>query len=268
MNRGEFEASPVQAQPEVAQKKKNSPVLMAMTIVFALTTIGLGVWVAILLVNKPKEEAKISNNEVSQQASESGDSGEVTAPGGEVIEDARIGYVLNDHCTTGFLTKGGEFYVKEEQTCDYYYGNKSIGIGSADAATGKNGSFTVSYGSGKDITEYVILSDGESGSPDTVSFKGLKVNDSGIVAAARAEFGQNGYSGYVLVKEDGTVDFLSLDLQENNKFLPKLTKNFGGFKNIASAVVVDNGDSMSTVLITRNGGQISATQAFNNLLGL
>lgn len=262
MDRGEFEAGPVQTQPSVMYKRKSNPVLLVAMVVFMLAAIGLGVWVAILL-NNPKSESKVSKNETSQeQAVESGNGG-ISTPSGAPA-DVRIGYTIRGHCTIGFLTRGGVFYVEATEVCDSYYNGKSIGINSADAATGQNGTFTVTYGSGKDIAEYELM--GVPADSDTVSINGFKVNDSGITAVAYAEIGQN-WNGekYVLVKEDGTIDLLLLDIQSNGKLQPKLMKNFGGFKNIASAIVTDNGNYVSTVLVTRNGGQISMTDALNGL---
>lgn len=73
MERGEFEAGPVQTQPSVMYKRKNNPALAIMAVVFAIAAIGLGIWVAILLNDKPKEEKKTSSSETSQQSTESGE---------------------------------------------------------------------------------------------------------------------------------------------------------------------------------------------------
>lgn len=257
MERGEFEAGPVQTQPSVVVKRKSNPALAIMAVVFAIAAIGLGIWVAILLNDKPKEEKKTSSSETSQQSTEGGE-----GESGETAKDARIGYSVWGHCTVGYLTKGGEFYVSTADACDSMWKDQTPGINKADAATGQNGTFTITYGDGQDIAEYEVLGTNDN----KLKIDGLKANDSNIAAVAVAEIGQN-WTGekYVLVKEDGTVDMLLLDADATGKLNPKLVKNFGGFKNIASAVSVDNGDYVSTVLITRNGGQISMTDALNGL---
>ena len=260
MGKGEFEASPVETKPSVIYKRKSNPVLGIMTIVFALATIGLGVWVAILSTNKPKDEAKVSGSETGQQASapSKGESGET----GETTKDARIGYLISGQCTTGALTSGGEFYVWVSANCDMSGRGDVSSMDAVDTATGQNGAFTLTYGPGKDIVEFESV----GATDNTLNIDGLKVNDSGIVAVALASIGQ-GWDGekYILVKEDGTIDMLWMDFRSADKVRPRLMKNFGGFKNVASAVEVDNGNYVSTVLITRNGGQISMTDALNNL---
>ena len=257
MERGEFEAGPVQTQPPVMYKRKSNPALAIMAVVFAIAAIGLGIWVAILLNDKPKEEKKTSSSETSQQSTEGGE-----GESGETAKDARIGYSIYAHCSVGYLTKGGDFYVSTADVCDSIVTGKAPGINAADAATGQNGTFTLTYGAGKDLAEYEVM----GATTDKITVNGLKVSDSNIVAVATAEIGQN-WAGekYILVKEDGTIDLLLLDLQSTGKLQPKLMKSFGGFKNIASAISVDNGDYVSTVLITRNGGQISMTDALNGL---
>ena len=262
MSRGEFEAAPKVAQPAVVIRRKSSKGLLLSTIIFVLIAVGLGVWVAILLVNQQKNN-NVGGGETSKETTidnpERKDSGDVE----ESTKGARIGYAKMAHCSIGYLTKGGDFYVSATDSCDSMYGGKPTGINAADAATGQNGSFTVSYGEGQDLAEYEVLGTNSN----KLSIEGLKVNDSNIVAFSIAERGQN-WTGekYVLVKDDGTIDMLFLDVDNAGKLNPKLVKNFGGFENIASAEGVDNGDYVSTVLITRNGGQISMTDALNNYL--
>ena len=260
MERGEFEAGPVQTQPSVVVKRKSNPAVLAMAIIFALISVGLGVWIVILLNNPKGSESKTSKNETSQEQTVESGNGEASTPA--TPASARIGYSVWGHCTVGYLTKGGEFYVSTADACDSMWKDQTPGINKADAATGQNGTFTLTYGAGKDLAEYEVA----GATTDKITVNGLKVNDSNIVAVATAEIGQN-WTGekYVLVKEDGTIDMLLLDADATGKLNPKLVKNFGGFKNIASAVSVDNGDYVSTVLITRNGGQISMTDALNGL---
>ena len=256
MDKGEFEAGPVEAKPAVVYKRKSNPALAIMAVIFALATIGLGIWVAILLTNKPKEETKASSNGTSQQAS-----GASEIEPEEIAKDARIGYVLEESCSTGYLTKGGDFYVELTGACNNYPGNNTkYSVAAVDSATGQSGTFAVSLGAGKDIAEYEMFPE----TPASFAVKGIKVNSANVVAAATARYGQN-LAGdvYVLVKNDGTIDVLFLDIMPNDTLKPTLVKNFGEFKNIASAIVVNNGVYISTVLITRNGGQISMTDALS-----
>ncbi len=62
-NRGEFEAGPVEARPSVVYKRKSSPVVLVMMIVFALAAIGLGAALVMMLMNKPKSESVSANEE-------------------------------------------------------------------------------------------------------------------------------------------------------------------------------------------------------------
>lgn len=258
MDRAEFEAGPVQTQPSVVVKRKSNPAVLVMAIIFALISVGLGVWIAILLNNPKGGESKTGKNETSQEQTVEPGNGEVPTPA--TPAGTRIGYSIWAHCTVGYLTKSGEFYVSVADVCDSMWSGQKPSINKADAAIGQNGTFTLTYGAGKDLAEYEVA----GATTDKITVDGLKVNDSNIAAVTTAEIGQN-WTGekYVLVKEDGTVDMLFLDVDATGKLNPKLVKNFGGFKNIASAVSVDNGDYVSTVLITRNGGQISMTDALN-----
>lgn len=58
MDRGEFEAGPVQTQPTVMYKRKSNPALLIAAIIFALISVGLGIFLAITLMNNNKSEDK------------------------------------------------------------------------------------------------------------------------------------------------------------------------------------------------------------------
>lgn len=90
MDRGEFEAGPVETQPKVMYKRKNNPAAMIAIIVLLLAVVGLGVWIAILLTNNNKTEDK------KTAGSESGATVTVDENGNVVDNDAKIREMVDE----------------------------------------------------------------------------------------------------------------------------------------------------------------------------
>ena len=82
MDRGEFEEGPVEAQPSVVVKKKNSRGLLAVVLVLGLISVGLGVGLAFSLMNNKAEDKKC--NETAAKAEEKT---EATADNDQKIRD-------------------------------------------------------------------------------------------------------------------------------------------------------------------------------------
>ena len=269
MDRGEFEASaPRQVEPSVVIKRRGNKGLLISTIIFGLATVGLGVFLAITLLNPPKKDSACNDSDKKEEIVETPDEDKPDEPDEEPSPtpdrkstDARLGYVTNSHCSYLYLTKNGEAYATGGSGCPEYDSSQAVTIGSANNGTGTIGNYSLK---GSEFSGSYFI-----GGEDVVSIEnGLKLDESGIVAAAPAEIGQNWVGDiYVLVKEDGTIDILYLIPQyPKANFKATLAKNVGNYKNIASAVAIDGGDHVSTMLITRNGGHVSLEDTLNNWL--
>ena len=269
MEQGEFEASaPRAVEPSVVIKRKGSKGLLISTIIFALIAIGLGVYLVVTLMNPPKNNQGCTKEE--QQEEEVADEPEEeksdepeeknTSPT-KKSTDARIGYVASGNCSYVYLTKSGDAYVLGGSGCqDIETSGANVKINPVSGDTGTVGNYTVNS---SEIDNYFI--GGTDGKTIPIE-GGMKINETSIVAVAPAAIGQNWVGDiYVLVREDGAIDILYLMAQfQSASYKATLVKNAGGFKNIASAVRIDAGDHVSTVLITRNGGQIALEDTLNN----
>jgi hypothetical protein len=271
MEQGEFEASaPRAVEPSVVIKRKGSKGLLISTIVLGVIAVGLGVFLTIMLLNPPKKDVACGDKDGTEEVVENPDENKTEEPTDEPAPtperkstDARIGYVVDGSCARLYLTKSGEVYADGGGGCNMFDNAGAIvTVSSTSNDTGTVGNYSISE---KEIPNYFM-----GGSEDSAVKieNGLKVNESGVVAIAAAQIGQN-WTGdiFVLVKEDGTIDILYMMAQfQSSSFKATLEKSVGGFKNIASAVPMDGGDHVSTMLITRNGGHISLEDTLNNWL--
>ncbi len=241
MEKGEFAAATPVEPTQVVKRVTNKGVVFGM-IIFMLTTIGLGVWVAILLLNPPK------SNNTGGSSSDNGDSNvakecdsdkdkdekkDEEPTGGEKMDG--YGYTVSSilGCSRATITPTGEVYIESSycQESNTTYGTRRLENGDA----GKLGDYTVKV---RD--------------QDVTLKSSIKVDAKDAISVSPAAIGQN-WTGdaFVIVERDGTVDIVYLMADTNTKltaYLDKLDRKYTGAIN----AITTSEDGYSVLLVFKD----------------
>lgn len=259
MDNGEFAAAPRQVEPSVVIKRKQSKGLVAAVIFFAIISIGLGVCLAIMMINKPKENTASSDCDTSkeekQDEKENGDEEKEEEKEEEKKPStvvSRIGYVTGNCMTELYLTSNGDVYLADKvskcvENIDYQMNKNNAG--------GKYGSYSVAYDS---VGTYAMVGD-ESQTNRKIAIEGSKLDVANILNAYPISYGQAGGEGYILIGADGSVNFVSTKIS-GSTYSVKITKNISGYSDAVGVVSIDAGDDGSgAVIIKKDGSQVQFT---------
>lgn len=217
-----------------------------------LLGIGIGIVGAAFLINKPfakeTETDVLANSEGKATKEKKVDKSNVK----------RLGYIIDGACSSLYLTKSGEVYVSLEggnvEPCKYYATEFE-----KETFPGDMGNYKITAGEGKDIETFYVYTFDENDKTDYVEVP-MKVRVSGIVNAFHVEYGQS-FTGdnYVLIDEQGNVDWFNVDFAHKKKVTGTIINNLEGCEKVVAAQSVAEGDGIGVVFIQEDGSHINMT---------
>lgn len=221
-------------------------------IIFMLISIGLGVWLAILLIN--------NNGSSKNSSTKSGDSSkiaEIDNPSGDQMAiDAKNGYVVSSKVSNMYLTKGGDVYVATNDWKNNTLGGPYKLETSSNA--GSSGSYT--FKPGDDFDSYSILSNS-----DTLTIKGMKLNIENVASIFAIEYGQN-WAGdnYAIVKNDGALEIVSLHYKNESTLNVSINK-IDSISDVIAVVNTNIGEAMGVSAVKKDGSIVGINSELSNL---
>lgn len=259
--KGEFEQKPEikPAEQVPLPKAKSSPLPWILCAIFALTTIGLGIFIAVNGVggktnsnagSTSSEEKKGNKNTEYPDCSDTdGDEKDCGAGNGE--QSNAQGYM--------YYADFGTFYVTNKG--DVYLSMKEGGIKAPEV--GGSWDYYVNFEKGHEpgvYGEYTITEkDGITIMSDNLTIKGYKLDFKAPNAIKQLNMGNNWLGWNIAFSyEDGHVDWLFIApdgfTAQNHTAWAKITKNVGGYTDVAS-VEQDSDDSGWGIAIIRKSGK-------------
>ena len=264
METGEFAAKSTEAAAPAKEKKGGKGAVIGM-IFFALVAVGLGVWVAILLLN-PTKCNDIKNSGSSDNTATNCLPSEVTTPDapsqetpsqGQASSNIKNSYVVSNKVSNLYLAKDGSVYVET-----FSWKNESLG-GPYKLTTSSNAGTSGSY----TIQNADLGNFSTTGTSSSITVNGMKLNVENVASIFAVEFGQN-WAGddYALVKTDGSVEIVSLHVASGSSdTLDVAVNKIDGVSGVVATVNTNTGEAYGVSVVKKDGSVVSIDSQLSTL---